>query len=107
MDEICNTNFSEKLKKIEDMLNLWSLRNLTLVGKVRVINTLIVPQLLYLGNVIHMPKKYIKQYQKLVQKFIWNSKPPKVKYRTMINTTENGGMNLQDITCKMASLKLK
>ena len=108
MDEMCNSNFRDKLRKIEDMFNLWSLRNLSLIGKVRVVNTLIVRHyLLYLGSVLHMPKQYIAQFQKLVQGFIWNSKPPKVKYKTMINTIDNGGMNLHDIACKMESLKLK
>ena len=71
------------------------------------VNTLIVPQLLYLGNVIYMPKQYIEQYQKIITKFIWNDKPPKIKYSAMINSIGNGGMNLQDIECKNKSLKLK
>ena len=53
--EISEINFNAKLRKIEDILSLWTLRKLTLVGKVRVINTLIVPLLLYLCSVLHMP----------------------------------------------------
>ena len=40
-------------------------------------------------------------------KFIWDNKPPKIKYKAMINNTENGGLGLQDLECKMKSLKLK
>ena len=107
INEISQNNVEIKIKKINDLLKLWTLRNLTLLGKVRVINTMIVPQLLYLGNVIHIPKKYIDQYNKLVSEFKWDNKPPKIKYTTMINSQENGGFSLQDITCKLKSLKLK
>jgi hypothetical protein len=53
-----------------------------------------------------MPKQYIEKYQKIVTKFIWNNKPPKVKYKTMINSIENGGLKLQDISCKKNALTL-
>jgi hypothetical protein len=103
----CQINIEKKIQKIEDILKLWTLRKLTLLGKVRVINTLIIPQLLYIGNVIHIPKEYIGKYQNIVTKFIWDNKPPKIKYKAMVNSTENGGLGLQDLECKMKSLKLK
>ena len=107
IEEICEINYRDKIKKIEDLLKIWALRKLTLIGKIRVINTLIVPQLLYLSNVIHMPTHYVEQYQNIIKSFIWCNKPPKVKYKALINTLENGGQNLQDIKCKGKSLKLK
>jgi hypothetical protein len=87
----CQVNIESKLQKIEDILKLWTMRKLTLLGKVRVINTLIVSLLLFLGNVLHIPKKYIEKYNSIVMKFIWDNKPPKIKYNAMINNTENGG----------------
>jgi hypothetical protein len=106
INEICDINFKNKIGKIEDILSLWTLRKMTLLGKVRIINTLIVPQLLYICSVLHMPKYYTEQYQKIISKFIWDNKPPKVKYKAMINSIENGGLNLQDISCKNKSLKI-
>jgi hypothetical protein len=100
-------NIETKIQKIEDLLKLWTLRKLTLVGKVRVVNTLIVPQLLYLGNVIHIPKQYIEKYNQIITSFVWDNKPPKVKHKAMINSIENGGLCLQDIGSKLKSLKLK
>jgi hypothetical protein len=100
IEEICDINYREKIKKIEDLLKMWTLRKLTIIGKIRVINTLIVPQLLYLSNVIHMPSQYVEQYQKVIKIFIWDNKPPKIKYKALINTIENGGQTLQDIICK-------
>jgi exonuclease III len=107
INEISQKNIENKMQKIEDLLKLWTLRKLTMLGKVRVINTMIVPQLLYIGNVLHIPKKYIDQYNSIITQFIWDNKPPKIKYKTMINSQENGGLGLQDLTCKINSLKLK
>ena len=102
-----SVNIESKLQKIEDLLKLWNLRKLTLLGKVRVVNSLIVPQLLYLGNVMHISKQYVTQYDQIITSFIWDNKPPKVNYKAMINTIENGGLCLQDIESKLKSLKLK
>ena len=49
-------NFKGKMQNIKDLLKLWSLRKLTLRGKVQIVNTLILPQLLYIGTVLSMPK---------------------------------------------------
>ena len=76
--EISQKNIESKIQKIDDLLKLWRLRKLTILGKVRVVNTMIVPQLLYIGNVLHIPKKYIDQYNNMVTKFIWDNKPPKI-----------------------------
>jgi hypothetical protein len=107
LEEMTRNNVEEKLQKIQGLLKLWALRKLTLIGKVRIINTLIVPQLLYLGNVLHISEQYIKKYNKIITNFIWDNKPPKVKYKAMINSINNGGLALQDIESKLKSMKLK
>ena len=66
-----------------------------------------MPQLLYAYSVLDMPQTYIDMYQKMVATFIWDNKPPKVKYKTMINTIEEGGLKLQDINCKIEAIRLK
>ena len=39
-------HFGNKIKNIEDILKLWSIRKLTLEGKIQVVNTLIISQVL-------------------------------------------------------------
>jgi hypothetical protein len=60
MCEAVNTNFNNKLQKIADMLRLWGLRKITLMGKIQVVNTLVISQLIYVGMVMSMPDNYIK-----------------------------------------------
>ena len=45
-------NVSEKMDKIRDMLNIWQSRSLTLKGKIIVLKSLIIPQILQLAYVL-------------------------------------------------------
>jgi hypothetical protein len=99
-------NFRDRITKIENLAKQWCLRKLTLKGKVLVANTLFLSQLLYLGSCMHTPKWVIHQYRDIVSKFIWNNKPPKVQYTTMINNIDEGALNLQDLECKINAIKL-
>jgi hypothetical protein len=75
---------NQRINKIENLAKQWCLRKLTLKGKVLVANTLFLSQLLYLGSCMHTPTWVIARYREIVSKFIWNNKPPKVKYTTML-----------------------
>jgi ribonucleotide reductase alpha subunit len=69
MNEI---NFNKQINKIENILDLWALRKLTLKGKIQVINTLIISQVLYPATVIHIPKQYMtstNKHNKLAKNF--------------------------------------
>ena len=62
-----NLNFKTKLNQIETTLNCWRARNLSLIAKICVIKTLLLPQLLYLFSVlcIKVPKKFFKDLDKV------------------------------------------
>ena len=49
---IYDLNYKEKLKKMEQTVNCWKTRNLSLIGRVCVIKTLVLPQLIYLFSVL-------------------------------------------------------
>jgi hypothetical protein len=106
-EKMIQENFRERLKKIENLLQLWCLRKMTLKGKIIIVNTLIITQLLYLCTVLELPVWVVEHYNKLVLDFIWNSKPPKVKYSCMINQIDEGGLKLQDLETKSKAIKLK
>ena len=46
-DKMRNINFSITLQKAEDRLKIWSKRSLSLLGKILVVNTLVIPLFLY------------------------------------------------------------
>ena len=53
-------NYPMKLKKIEQVMNCWRQRSLSLIGKIAVVKSLLLPQLLYLFSVLYIdvPKSF-------------------------------------------------
>ena len=66
-------NWWLKLEKIENQLNLWKMRKLTLIGKITVIKHLILPKLLFSCQFFETPCGFVKKFENLVYRFIWNS----------------------------------
>ena len=91
-------NHRIKLKSIENTLNCWRARNLSLAGKICVIKTLLLPQLLYFFSVlcINIPKSFFKQLNTLLFKFIWSGGNDRVKRQFMCNDISLGGLGMID-----------
>jgi len=92
-----NNNFDRLLEKIKSILSIWKTRNLTLYGKVQVIRTLAISQLLYVSSKITVPRTFIANVEKEIIKFIWNGRKPKIKYKTLIGDSLEGGVRLPDL----------
>ena len=75
-EQLLELNSGKVLKKIEALLGMWAQRDLSLFGKILLINTLIVSQFVYKFTVLPpIPAKYVIIYEKLITSFIWNGKP--------------------------------
>ena len=75
---------SNRLKKLESALRGWNSRNLTYYGRLSVVKTFGISQLLYCANATHVPDYVIKEANKMLYQFIWSSKKEKVKIRAKI-----------------------
>ena len=86
---------------------MWKLRKLILKGKILKNNTRFIPQLLHISTVLETPDWVIKRYNNIIRDFIWEGKPSKIKHTCLINSIKEGGLKLQNIESKVASLKFK
>ena len=95
LNAIFDLNFKGKLKQIEQILNCWRARNLTLLGKICVVKSLLLPQLLYLFSVlcIKIPKSFFKDLEKLFLKFIWSGGNDRVKRKYMCSDYSVAGLH--------------
>ena len=59
-DRSLNSNFIEKIKKIRSILDNWSARRLTLLGKITIIKTLTVSQIVYILSSFPTPPDILK-----------------------------------------------
>lgn len=100
-------NFTEKIEKIKGILDNWSARRLTLLGKITIIKTLAVSQIVYILSSLPTPPDIIKKTNSILYDFLWDGKGDKIKRTTMINNYEKGGLKMLDIQSFMEFLKMK
>ena len=62
---------------MELVLNGWKARKLTYYGKILVIKTFGISQLLYSANSIHVKNNVVKDAKKMLFQFLWSSKQRK------------------------------
>ena len=70
--EKISLNFDEKIKKIEIVLNVWSMRALSLKGKVTILKSLIISQMTFLFSVLFVPEYILQKLDKLIFSFLWD-----------------------------------
>ena len=101
-------NFIPKLNHIQQILNCWRSRNLSLIGKITVIKSLLLPQLLYLFSVlcISFPKLFFKRLNTIFFKFIWSGGNDRVKRAYLCNDYLNGGLRMVDVVAFSHAQKL-
>ena len=97
-------NFKPKISKLQQLLNSWKCRRLSLKGKITVINSLALSSLIYVASIIHVPDRVYNEIKKIVTDFIWDGKPAKIAYDTLIQGIEHGGLKLTDFKNKVKSL---
>ena len=72
-------NFNQKLKVLQTKLDMWSSRDLTLFGKVMLIKTLAISQLIYSASNLSVPAGIEDSVKTKCFKFLWRNKKDKIK----------------------------
>ena len=89
-------NFEERLNKCKRICYDWTNRNLSIKGKVVIVNSLLVPILLYPATITFTPKKVYVDF-KIICNFIWSSSVNRIAYATMCRKIKDGGLGLLDL----------
>ena len=92
-------------KKIEKCLNLFQTRQLSMYGKAKLINTMVLSKLWYLTTVFPINRHYEKLITRLMFNFIWG-KIESIRRNTMYLPSKEGGIGLVNIQLKTQSLLL-
>ena len=76
------------------MLNLWSGRRLSILGRIAIVKTLALSKLVYNCSVLDTPTDFAKEVNKVIFPFIWNFKPDKINRNTLTGPISKGGLNM-------------
>ena len=105
--EMVNHNYTEKIKDIKRQIISWSKRTLTVLGRITVVKSLLVPKLNYLLLSLPEPNSQImKDINRSLYAFIWGNKPDKINREQMCQLYNKGGVKMIDIYIHAKSLKI-
>ena len=106
LDNIEIINYKKKCQELESRIKQWQKRKISVLGKITVVKTLLVPILTHLFIAIPKPdQSIIKKLEGLLFQYIWNGRD-RVSRVQMIQDSSNGGCNMIDLNSFIKSLKI-
>ena len=96
-DYVAQKNFSEKTKSFKLILNLWSQRDLSLIGKIALLKSLAFSLITYQCCSLMVPDNFMNEIIDIAFKFLWSGKKDKIKRGTIISDYCNGGLKMLDL----------
>ena len=104
---IWDLNSQEILLKIKNLLNHWSKRKLTLLGRITIIKSLAVSKFVHLFISLPAPPNgLISELEKLFYNFLWNSGPDRIKRRIIIKNIACAGLRMVELRSFIKALKV-
>jgi len=100
-------NWDDKIEKLKRILDNWRKRKLTIFGKVTILKSLALSQIMYAASVLYTPENVINHINKLTQDFLWDNKRCKIKDIHLQRDYVYGGIKLMNIKAQIMSLKLR
>ena len=103
-ENISKKNWECKIEKIIRLVKAWKKRKMTLIGRIQIAKSLLIPQITYLISVIPIAKKVISEVEKIIFDFIWDGKSEKVKRKTLCRKYCKGGLNALDLRAHILTI---
>lgn len=96
-------NWIDLTHKIKKKIAYWSLRAMTIEGKVLIIKAVILAMLRLTSIIFFPPKGTIRTLERNIFYFLWNTKWERLKRSDMKKDKENGGKGVPDIYVTLGS----
>ena len=96
-------NWTGRIEKLTRIIQLWSKRDLSIMGKNVIVNFFLVSQLIYVMQSIGLPEKVLIDVNRLFYKFIWQKRFSnrkafeKVKRVIVEGNIEDGGLKMVNV----------
>ena len=107
LSEITDLNIQRKLGEIQQLIQIWSTRNLPPYGKVTIIKSLIISKITHM--LLSLPSPSLSCFNYLnnaFAKFLWCGNSPKWRKEILEGEIHHGGLKLHNLPLFDKSLKL-
>ena len=98
-------NIYKTVTDIQQVLNIWKMRNLTLEGKIIIFKTITISNIVFQLFITTVPKHVINKLEKIQKTFLWKNSTPKIKHEIIFNDYKTGGIKNDDIRNKIIALE--
>ena len=108
LQHVNKINWENILEEMEKHINILSTRILSLYGKTKLINTLILSKASFLSNVFPIDTKITHNVHKKNFKYIWNNKEQEpIARKTIFLNKKLGGSNLLEPQARNIAMRIK
>ena len=98
-------NWKERIKILRETIDLWHKEEISLIGRALILNIKILSKISYLLNIIEIPNIFVLEINGLMKKFLTKGSS-NISLNTLNLLEEHGGINVQHLLDRAASLKL-
>lgn len=99
LTKLYKSNYGEIDENLRKDIDRWSTYPMGLSDRIYTVKMNVLPRLLYLflSLPVPIPPEQFFKWDKLISRFIWDGKKPRVKYSTLQLTKRKGGMALPNL----------
>ena len=108
-DQLFEANYSRLINKIREDMDRWTVLPLSLIGRVEIVRMNILPRLLYPFQMlpIPVPTSTFNSLNKLISRFVWQGKRPRIRFKTLQLAKTDGGLALPNFKYYFWAAQLK
>ncbi len=92
-------NYTQLFETIKKDLARWEILPLSMFGRIETVKMNILPRLLFLFQSlpVWVPVSAFNKLEKLISKFIWQNKRPRIRLKILMSDKDRGGLNLPNL----------
>ena len=105
-------NYTDRIAKIKRLISTWEKRDLSIMGKIIIVKTFLMSQLVYFMQAFIIPDKVLTEINRILFRFVWKKREnnkkafEKVKRIVLCKEYKQGGLKMIDIKQMQTSFTL-